>query len=1391
VRAALLVLAGAVCIPTVGRSADDTLWQAGVARVDITPDYPIRLSGFASRKTESAGIRQRIWAKALALDDGFSGPVVLLTVDNLGLPYSMVQELARRLKEQTGLDPARLAVTATHTHTAPMLRGVAPTLFGEPIPPEHQERIDRYTRELADKLLEVSLAALKDRRPAKLSWGIGRVTFAVNRRTKDGPVDHDLPMMVISSPQGDIRAIYTSYACHCVTLSDNQISGDWAGYAQESIERLFPGATALVSIGCGADANPSSGVTGDKAELAAAQGNEIATEVQRLIRAGLRPLAGPMTCHRQSIKLDFETLPTREAWQELGHKPGAVGYHARVQLERLDRGEALQTHIDYLVQTWRFGDRLAMVFLPGEVVVDYSLRLKRELDGTRLWINAYSNDSPCYIPSERVLKEGGYEGGGAMIYYDRPTKLKPGLEQSIIDAVKSQAGDTFRAAYNPSKVDSRPLPPEQSLAAMRLRPGLVAELVAAEPLVIDPVAIDFGPDGRLWVAEMYDYPTGLQGNFEPGGRIRTLSDTDGDGRYDKATVFLEGIPFPTGVAVWRNGVLVCAAPDILYAEDNTSDGVADVKRVICTGFATHNYQARVNSLCWGLDNWMYGSGGLFGGEILTPDGARHDLNNRDFRLRPDTGKIEAATGRSQQGRVRDDFDNWFGCENSTLLMHYPLADHYLRRNPHLLPPPLETRFCLDPQPGRLFPIHDRLQFFRLSGVPGKPTAVCGLGIYRDVLLGEEFYGNAFSCEPVNLLIHRQVLEPRGVTFASRRPADEVQSEFLTSTDVWFRPVQVRTGMDGALWVVDMYRYVIEHPRWIPPETLETLDPRAGSTFGRIYRVYSPHRPPRPIPRLDRLGTAELAAAMDSPNGTQRDLVQQMLIWRGDNSAAAKLQELATTSMRPAVRVQALCTLDGLGCLKRDVLAMALKDEHAGVQRHAVRLLEHVKEQDLPDAFGDLLHRVGDLEPQVQHQLAYTLGQLDHSSVGLFLAIIALQCQGDEYRVAAALSSANKNNVAAFVGVLKSLHPEGRNGPVPVALASMAATMGDERVCEELLELAVEEDQPYAALRLELLAAVWNAWERRSLAIDKITTGKTRGRLEAILQLARRLVVDHSEAISKRVPAVALLARQPERRAADIELLSRALAPQNPPELQSAVIARLAHLEDAAAAGAIIAVWDGLGPALRSQVLDALLGRTAWQRELLAAVESGRIAASHLDAARRQRLLQHADEAVQKAAAKLFSVASQPKRAKVLADYQAAARLSGDRARGKLLFQKHCAACHRYQDEGHAVGPDIAALTNKTPSAMLEAIFDPNKAVEGRFVMYTAITDDGLTYQGVLVAETAITITLRQQEGKEHVLRRRSIEALQSSGKSLMPEGMEQQFSLQDAADLLQYLGAAP
>ena len=420
------------------------------------------------------------------------------------------------------------------------------------------------------------------------------------------------------------------------------------------------------------------------------------------------------------------------------------------------------------------------------------------------------------------------------------------------------------------------------MKSIRVAPGFTIELVASEPLVKDPIAFDWGADGKLWVVEMGDYPLGVDGRGKPGGVVRYLEDENGDGVYDKQTTFLDGLGFPTGILPWRQGVLVACAPDIFYAEDRDGDGKADFREVLFTGFSEGNQQHRLNGFELGLDGWVYGANGDSGGRVRSlKTGKSTSINGRDFRFRPDTGEFEAESGQTQYGRHRDDWGHWFGNNNPNWAWHYVLANHDLRRNTSYAPP--DPRQTLEPET-RVFPISRTLARFNDLSMAGRVTSANSATPYRDELFGPWFATSLFVSEPVHNLVHRIVLEPEGVTFRGHRGPNESDREFLASSDNWFRPTMLKTGPDGALWIADMYRAVIEHPEWIPDDWERRLDLRAGSEQGRIYRVYPIDKKPRPIPRLDRLDTTGLVAALESPSGWQRDTAQRLLLHRRDRSA---------------------------------------------------------------------------------------------------------------------------------------------------------------------------------------------------------------------------------------------------------------------------------------------------------------------------------------------------------------------------------------------------------------------------------------------------------------------------------------------------------------------------
>ncbi|HYE30854.1 MAG TPA: neutral/alkaline non-lysosomal ceramidase N-terminal domain-containing protein, partial [Methylomirabilota bacterium] len=1345
-----------VCLPlsAVDASrAEPPLIGVGVAQVDITPGYPVRLSGFGFRRDESEGVTQRIYAKALAFENKDAGPAILITADNLCVPDEITREVAKRLEPKIGLKLERLTITATHTHTAPMLKDVCPTIFGTQIPEAHQTNINRYTEEFTDALEKVALEAHKAIRPSRLFWGKGKASFAVNRRTKGGPVDHDLPTLVVRDADGKVRAVYFSYACHCVTLSGNLISGDWAGFAQHTVQEMYPGAIALASVGCGADSNPASGVTGTNVTVCKEQGDQIANEVKRIVEAGMLPLSTSPAVKYSRVDLPFAAARSRQEWEERAKRNDAVGHHARLNLARLDRGETLPTKFNYPIQSWIFGEELAIVFLPGETVVDYSLRLKREFDRRRLWVNGYSNDGRAYIPSERILKEGGYEGGDAMVYYDFPQIFAPGLEQKILDSVHAQLPPSYRA--QPGTEGSRPLPPSEALKTFRTKPGLEVQLVAAEPLVQSPVAIDWGADGRLWVCEMNDYPSGMDNNWQPGGRVKFLRDTNADGRYDHATVFLEDIPFPTGITAWGRGLFVCAAPDVLYAQDTNGDGKADKVERVFTGFFTDNFQARVNSLSLGMDNWIYAANGLLGGIIETlPNslfsaaGQKVDIRNRDFRFHPASGVMEPVSGLTQQGRARDDWGNWFGCDNSQLLLHYAGNERYSRRNPHVISGSGIRNLVTEANGNRIYPTSETLERFNDLDHVNRVTSACGLGIYRDTLLGEEFYANSFTCEAVHNLVHRRVIEG-DATITSRQAEDETSSEFLTSTDNWFRPAQARPGPDGALYIADMYRFLIEHPRWIPAARLSKIDIRAGADKGRIYRVVKKGAELRPIRDLTGLDATHLAAALDTPNGIERDRVHIEILTRKATNAAPGLRKLASGSTLPQVRVQALAALEGLDGITPEVIESALKDRDPRIREHAIRVAEPFLKAD-EQFLSKLRPLASDDSPLVARQLAHTLGESHSKDAADILAALLKKWSSNTEVRNAVLSSALPHAAPLLEVALQIADANLRNEWVNPLLATVLHSSNPNAFL-----LAFKAALPESGKAdLRSLAIILTALEQRQMELSSVLPPGSgeRKRFESALEMARNIALHQSAAAADRHAAIALLSLSDAE--SDLETLTQ-LA-RSPDGQRQAALQALKRRANPTVARALLDNWKQTSPAARMDVLSLLVERDVWASALLEAIKSGTLDRAEVSLSQRTQLRKSDNAQVRSLTDKLFPEQVSAARDHVITKYKAAIGTPGVPARGAEVFAQSCAACHALNGTGRAVGPDLATLRQKDTEYWLKNILDPNAVIEPRFVSYEVELKDGRSLSGVIQSESANHLVLVSGSGLAETLPRGQI-----------------------------------
>ena len=427
----------------------------GSSKVDVTPKFPVVLAGYGGRTQEFEGIDTKLWARCLVI--GKEDPAVLVVIDNCGITSKIKNDLAERIKK-FGISESNLVISATHTHNAPSLRGYAPILWAGRTSPNQEDRIDKYTSFLIDQMESLVVNALENREPMKLSWGRGEVQFGGNRRIirdgkwagfgfqRNGPVDHSLPVMVATDLKGETRVIWSNYACHCTTIGGrNHINGDWAGYANELIEKNNKSAISLLTIGCGADVGPQpSGGSKD----AIKHGSAISKEVNKVISDDMTPLPGVTETAVKELQLPLQQPKDRKHWQSQLKVGGFHAELAKSMLKKIDEEGSISSEVKYPIHTWKFGQELAVVFLAGEVVVDYAVRFNKEFDWKRLWISAWANDMPGYIPSRRILNEGGYEAEFSQVYYDLPGPYLPEVEDIMTDGVRELLGKEYIAKKN-------------------------------------------------------------------------------------------------------------------------------------------------------------------------------------------------------------------------------------------------------------------------------------------------------------------------------------------------------------------------------------------------------------------------------------------------------------------------------------------------------------------------------------------------------------------------------------------------------------------------------------------------------------------------------------------------------------------------------------------------------------------------------------------------------------------------------------------------------------------------------------------------------------------------------------------------------------------------------
>jgi putative membrane-bound dehydrogenase-like protein len=947
---------------------------------------------------------------------------------------------------------------------------------------------------------------------------------------------------------------------------------------------------------------------------------------------------------------------------------------------------------------------------------------------------------------------------------------------------------------------SLPDEPEKQLKSFRLADEVRIELVAREPQIVDPVAMAFDEFGRLYVCEMRGYPNGgvATGNPLPG-RVVRLEDLDEAARFRKRTVIAEGLRVPNSVMPYDGGVFVSDAPSIYYIKNGE-------KKTILTGFDLANIQQLPNGLQWALDNRIHALGGG-GGNLSSPTDAKFKpltLRGRGFSFDPQAiSTFQPTSGGGQFGLTSDDWGNWFTATNSQHLRQIVLPDHYLARNPFLTT--LQTTLDI-PEHGAACKVYRVSPFeaWRVERttrrkddpnfakrlpptelVPGGfITSACSPLIYRADWLPESYYGLNFVCDPANNIIHREKLEAKGSIFVAKRI--DTESEFLASTDNWFRPCCLTLGPDGAIYIADICREVIETPLSLPKDIQDRYDLTTRET-GRIWRIV-PKTATYSKPKMPgEMSRDELVQQLESPNAWRRLTAQRLLIEKKDREATKPLLDLLSKTKSSAAKVHLLWTLHGLQSLPDDSIIAGLNDAHAGVRKQALILAEgRLKNSELVRLAA--LKLAGDPDSHVRFQAALSLGELPEADAALALGKLLSHPESDSWLTTAVMSSSRGKALDLLKSVLSQTETKEQFQTRREMISRLVTTAGRSNGTPilELFQLAVQLESRFqldgAETILEGLvttgADLDTGWNR--LKIDDAAGYQ---RLMDRFAKETELVRDSKAPLASKQRAIRRLSLAPS--ATVLSLLPELLTPQQAPEMVLTTIQALGRIR-ISAASPLLSALPKLNPASRKAAIDLLLSRRESTLQLLEAMEKDQVASNSLDPTQLVQLRDATDAVIRDRARKLLGAASS--RQKVIDGYAESLKLAGDSTSGKAIFKANCVSCHRLDNEGVNLGADLqAALGNYTAEKLLVAILDPSREVDSRFVQYSITTTDGRTLVGVLASETATSITLRQPDKPDTALLRSDIESLKASTKSLMPEGLEAKIPPQAMADLIQYL----
>lgn len=943
-----------------------------------------------------------------------------------------------------------------------------------------------------------------------------------------------------------------------------------------------------------------------------------------------------------------------------------------------------------------------------------------------------------------------------------------------------------------------PVPPENALSTLHLPDDVEIQLIAAEPVVDDPVAMAFDEEGRLYVVEDRGYPTD-DGNR---GRVSILHDEDGDGYYESSTVFADGFGFPNGVLPWKGGVLVTSAPSVWFLKDTNGDNVADVREEVLTGFKLGgSTQLYVSHPTLGLDNWLYFTNGLSGGEVVDPSQPDADpvkMGNDDLRFHPLTRALEATAGRAQFGQSFDNYGHRFVCTNRKHISQVMVQREDLARNPYAGLSKVEDEIAGLGAETQLFALSDATT--TAYSHAGTFTAACGLVIYRGTALPVPYQENGYTCDPTSNIVHRTILEGTGPAYEGRRGREGV--EFLASTDNWFRPVFLTNGPDGALYLCDMYRKTIEHPQYLPDDVAAVTDFDSGKGMGRIYRITGKDSPkakkPAPVPAGD---TSALVARLAHADSWPRETAHRLLLTEApeEDAVTDALRQQFEAGPNGLARLHSLYLLKARDAVDEATLLRAMRDTDPGVREHGVRLgRPRIASSEAVRAAIETAAK--DVNGRVRYHAALALGDLDSEAIVPPLLHVALAGMDDEWTRTAVFSGI-RNQVAPYTAAFIEAGGLTRDDAIDwiEPLGRMVAQSQPENdtaaLLAQLLDGSMAEDAPVLLAALEGVAEGVRrntAYDRGTPPLDHLErlAGETPAAAEllaGIITRARDIASDRQAPLKKRKVAIHLLGYGSYDLAG--ERLADLLQPRETQDIHHAAVQALGMISDPRV-GEVLAdeeAWGLYSAPVRKSALSTLLARPERTAVLIEALESGAIQAWSIDPISRRRISGHSDPDLQARAREVFSNLERSDRDAVYEDYKSIFKQDADPVAGREVFKNHCAQCHKFEEDGFDVGPDLTGIRSQPRESILLHIIKPNSEVLAGYENFVVETRDFQTFSGIIVSENEETVTMRGAMGVENTIDRDDIDSMSSSGLSTMPEELEKVMSKQEMRDLIGFL----